>query len=135
MKWPMGATDVQVRPERVWRTSWKSYVLRFLLGGVITAATGLIASQFGPVVGGLFLAFPAILPASMTLVAKHSGKRAAGDGALGAVAGSMGLLAFGTATWLLAEQVPAWLLLPGALLAWLAVTLALWWAMEMLIVR
>jgi len=33
-----------------------------LLGGAITVITGLIASHWGPVAEGLFLAFPAIFP-------------------------------------------------------------------------
>jgi hypothetical protein len=37
--------------------------------GAITAAAGLIAGLYGPTIGGLFLAFPSILPASLTLVA------------------------------------------------------------------
>jgi hypothetical protein len=36
----------------------------------MTAIPGWIASKYGPVVGGLFLAFPAIFPASATLVEK-----------------------------------------------------------------
>ncbi len=34
----------------------------------MTVLAGLIAKHFGPVVGGLFLAFPAIFPASATLL-------------------------------------------------------------------
>ena len=37
-------------------------------GGLITALAGVIAKQFGPAVGGLFLAFPAMFPASATLI-------------------------------------------------------------------
>jgi hypothetical protein len=40
-------------------------------GGLITAIAGVIASQFGRAVGGVFLAFPAIFPASATLIEKH----------------------------------------------------------------
>jgi hypothetical protein len=43
------------------------YVVPFFLGGAVTVATGLIAKTFGPVTGGLFLALPAIFPASATL--------------------------------------------------------------------
>ena len=50
------------------RTKWHDYLVRFLLGGAVTVITGLIAKRFGPVVGGLFLAFPAIFPASATLL-------------------------------------------------------------------
>jgi len=37
----------------------------------MTVIAGLIAFRFGPVVGGLFLAFPAIFPASATLIERH----------------------------------------------------------------
>ncbi len=47
------------------------YAIRFLFGGLITVAAGIIAKRFGPGIGGLFLAFPAIFPASATLIEKH----------------------------------------------------------------
>ena len=50
------------------RTKWHDYLVRFFLGGAMTVVAGLIAKRFGPVVGGLFLAFPAIFPASATLL-------------------------------------------------------------------
>src|ERR1700726_428131 len=50
---------------------WYEYALRFLFGGAITVITGVLARRCGPVFGGLFLAFPAIFPASATLVEKH----------------------------------------------------------------
>ncbi len=42
--------------------------MRFLFGGACTVAAYLVAKHFGPAVGGLFLAFPAILPASASLI-------------------------------------------------------------------
>jgi hypothetical protein len=95
----------------------------------LTVIAGLIAARFGPVVGGLFLAFPAIFPASATLIEKHvrerkekaglpgarRGKEAAALDAAGAALGSFGLAAFGlaAASWLavavLAWQVRRWL--------------------------
>jgi hypothetical protein len=48
------------------------YVVPFFLGGAVTVATGLIAKTFGPVTGGLFLALPAIFPASATLLTSAS---------------------------------------------------------------
>ena len=53
------------------RTKFHEYAVRFLFGGIVTVCAGLLAKQFGPVFGGLFLAFPAIFPASATLVEKH----------------------------------------------------------------
>ena len=42
------------------KTRWYEFALRGLFGGLITVATGVIARRYGPVLGGLFLAFPAI---------------------------------------------------------------------------
>ena len=44
------------------------YALRFLFGGIVTVTAGIIARRIGPGIGGLFLAFPAIFPASATLI-------------------------------------------------------------------
>jgi len=52
-------------------TRWYEYALRFAFGGAVTVAAGLIANKWGPGVGGLFLAFPAIFPGSANLVEKH----------------------------------------------------------------
>jgi hypothetical protein len=102
------------------------YLLRFLLGGLVTVATGLIAHIFGPQAGGLFLAFPAIFPASATLIEKHEaekkrshgsngtlrGKHAAALDARGAALGSIGLAAFAaSAAILLPGDKPALVLI------------------------
>jgi hypothetical protein len=59
---------VEIDPEGLRGTGWRDYALRFILGGVVTASAGVIAKIYGPVIGGLFLAFPAIFPASATLM-------------------------------------------------------------------
>ena len=56
-------------------TKWSEYALRFLFGGTITVVAGVLAERFGPEFGGLFLAFPAIFPATATLIEKHERKR------------------------------------------------------------
>jgi Protein of unknown function (DUF3147) len=122
------------------RTRWYEFAGRFLLGGLITAATGMIARKFGPGVGGLFLAFPAIFPASATLIEKHErqkkervglhgslrGRRAAAIDAAGAAIGSVGLLAFALVNqhFLVGYRSP--LVLTGSTAVWLAVSLLLW---------
>jgi hypothetical protein len=53
------------------------YALRFLFGGSRTALAGLIAKGYGPEVGGLFLAFPAIFPAAASLIQNHEIRRKA----------------------------------------------------------
>jgi hypothetical protein len=94
------------------RTKWHDYAIRFLFGGLITAAAGLIAQRWGPGIGGAFLAFPAIFPASATLVEKHEkqknraglqgavrGCEAAALKAAGAALGCIGLAGFALVVW------------------------------------
>ena len=116
------------------RTRWYEYALRFLFGGAVTVAAGLIAKHYGPVFGGLFLAFPAIFPASATLVEKHEtekkrragiidnsrGRKAAALDARGAALGSLGLACFAIALWRsLPPGTRSWLF-SAALTIWLA---------------
>ena len=130
---------VRLNPSALRDIRWYEYVIRFALGGAMTVIAGLIASRFGPIVGGLFLAFPAIFPASATLVEKHErerkekaglsgarrGKEAAALDAAGAVLGSVGLAAFAVVIWLLTEQSPS-LALVLATAAWLTVAVLAW---------
>ena len=117
---------IKADPSRLRKTSWREYVVRFAFGGLVTAFAGFLGTTFGPAVGGLFLAFPAILPASLTLVKKHEGEEAAGDDAAGAVVGSIGLIAFGALVWVLATRLAAWGLLLLATIAWLVVSVIVW---------
>jgi hypothetical protein len=113
----------QLKSTKLWEL-----VLRFVFGGTITVGAGLIANRWGPAVAGLFLAFPAILPATITLVKRHGGRAEAIDDARGARLGSVGLAAFAIVVALLAGRIPAPLLLAFAALAWLAVDVGLWFA-------
>ena len=121
-----GPFGLKFTPSGLKKERWQGMAVRFLFGGCITAITGLVAHGFGPVVGGLFLAFPAILPASMTLVAKHDGKEQAGEDAYGAVFGALGLFGFGAVTWALGPRLAAWLTLLCAGVVWLLLAVALW---------
>lgn len=105
--------------------SWKEHGLRFFFGGVVSVAAALVARAYGPSVGGLFLAFPAILPASLTLAKKHDGREAAIDEARGALAATAGLVAFAFAVRALSGRSPA-LVLVSATLAWALVSCLLW---------
>lgn len=120
------SSRVEVDPKALGKNTWKSYTIRFVFGGVITFITGLITARFGPVVGGLFLAFPAILPASLTLVKKHDGEEKAGDDALGSIAGTFGLAAFGGVIWGLGDKLAAWQALLCAAAAWTVVGISIW---------
>ncbi len=119
---------------------WYEYAVRFALGGAATMATGAIAKAYGPVTGGLFLAFPAIFAASATLVESHEkrrkrdkglqgrmrGRQAAALDAAGATLGSIALAGFGAIIWWLAPALVWWSLLL-ALVGWSAIAFCLWW--------
>ena len=122
------------------RTRAGEYALRFLFGGSMTAIAGILAERYGPVVGGLFLAFPALFPASATLVEKHVRERKARAGILqtaqgrlaaalearGTFMGGVALLGFAWAAWRL---FPIWngaAVLILALGIWLALAIAIW---------
>lgn len=123
---------IRADPSRLTSVSWKSYAMRFVFGGLVTAIAGVIAKVFGPVVAGLFLAFPAILPASLTLIAHKEGTKAAGAEACGAVLGCLGLLTFAGLVWAFMARAAGWLVLCVVGLAWLAVSVAAWLAFRWL---
>jgi hypothetical protein len=112
-----------VRKTRPWE-----YAVRFVFGGLVTAATGAIAHRWGPVAGGLFLAFPAILPASLTLVKQHDGRAEAAEHARGACLGTVGLAAFALVAWRLGATWPPVAVLAVATAAWTVVGIAAWTA-------
>jgi len=128
------------------QTKWHEYLVRLISGGLITAATGIIAKKFGPGVGGLFLAFPAIFPASATLIEKHEtekkqkkgmpGKKRAREvaavDAAGATMGSLGLLGFGFVVWRLMPAHSPWLVLLLATVVWSTIAFVTWLAKERL---
>jgi Protein of unknown function (DUF3147) len=120
---------------------WLQFAVRFVLGGAVTLATGLVANHWGPVIGGLFLSFPAIFPASATLIERHEtakkhqagidcqrrGRKAAALDAAGAVFGGCGLVCFGCVAWLALPRYQTALALVLAGGTWLAVSVTLWW--------
>lgn len=101
-------------------------LIRFVFGGVISVIAGLVARWYGPVVGGLFLAFPAILPASITLLQEQDGRTPAGVYALAAVAGGVGLIVFGAGVWRFGTRGSPVVILIGATIAWFAAAALVW---------
>lgn len=111
------------------RSKWWEYAIRFVFGGAVTVVAGLVGKAMGPSIGGLFLAFPSILPASLTLLASHRGRDQARADARGASVGSLGLLAFAGIVVFTARRFPPALVLSVALAAWLVTSVALWLAL------
>jgi hypothetical protein len=120
---------------------WHEYATRFALGGAVTVAAGVIAKIFGPVTGGLFLAMPAILPLSATLLEKHErerkrragitftlrGRLAAALDARGATMGAVAMLAFAGLVWQLLPRANVAVVLAFALATWILLATLLWY--------
>jgi len=126
---------VEVDIAALGESTWREYLVRFIFGGIITAVTGLIAKRYGPEIGGIFLAFPAIFPAAATLLEKHEkqkersdtkARRAVAVDAAGAVLGAVGLTVFAFVVWLWLPRHAAAAVLPAATATWFLVGAALW---------
>lgn len=122
------------------KTGWTDYGVRFAFGGAITVLAGYIAKSYGPALGGLFLAFPAIFPATETLIerteheremenggaVKMRGRLSAAINARGAVWGSLGLVCFAAFVWKLLPQWNSAGTLLAALGLWMVASFAFW---------
>ncbi len=131
---------VKIHTQAFSESRWYEYAIRFVLGGLVTVIAGIMAEKFGAAVGGLFLAFPAIFPASATLIEKHERRKkeekgmegtcrareAAGADAFGASMGSIGLLAFALFVWKLLPSHNAVLTIGAATVLWAAVSFLIW---------
>jgi hypothetical protein len=116
------------------------YAVRFIFGGLVTLLTGLIAQRYGPSVAGLFLAFPAIFPATATLIEKHEkqrkqqigrdgtnrGRSAVAVDAAGTSLGTLGLLLFALFLWRFLPTHSAPIILTAAALIWITTAIAFW---------
>ena len=116
------------------------WAVRFLFGGAICVLAGIISKKFGPEIGGLFLAFPAIFPAGASLVQAHEkqhkqragfdgtrrGAVVAGIDSVGAALGCFGLAAFGLVCWLALPRMQAAAVFALAIVAWAVVAAVLW---------
>jgi hypothetical protein len=116
------------------------WAVRFFFGGAVCVAAGLIARRFGPGVGGLFMAFPAIFPAGASMVEAHEkkhkaragfdgtnrGRTVAGVDAAGAVLGCIGLAGFALTCWVCLPRLSVAIAFPLAILVWIALSIAAW---------
>jgi uncharacterized protein DUF3147 len=100
----------------------RDWIIRFAFGAGVSALAAIITELWGPRAGGLFLAFPAILLASLTLVAKQEGAHRAREDARGAALGALGLIGFGIVVWATTPAWPVWATLLGAAAGWLVVS-------------
>jgi hypothetical protein len=135
---------LKLRFDSLKQTKPMEYLSRFVFGGLVTVLAGFVADHFGPVIGGLFLAFPGIFPAGVSLVEKHKTLREKAEGKLGtrsargqasveaagASVGTLGLMGFAVVLW---QGLPTHNFRPVVLMAggtWIAVSWLFWWTRE-----
>jgi len=132
--------NISVNFSALREAKWYQFALRFLFGGAICVVAGLMAEKFGPGVGGLFLAFPAIFPAGATLLESEQkakkervglhgamrGRRVAGVSAVGSAMGTIGMMGFALIVWQFLPARSTVLVLPGSTVTWFAVSVTIW---------
>jgi hypothetical protein len=131
---------IEVNFSSLKETRAHEFAMRFLFGGVCTVLAGLMAKRFGPAVGGLFLAFPAIFPAGASLIESDEKRRKAELGfdgttrgrlavsidAMGASIGCIALLVFAWILWLGLPTHNAYGVILAATALWSLVSALLW---------
>ena len=131
---------VQAKLESLKGIKLNEWAVRFFFGGAVCVAAGLIAKQFGPEIGGLFLAFPAIFPAGASMVEAHEkkhkaraglngtnrGRTVAGLDAAGAALGCFGLAGFAIACWIGFPRFGTAFVLIVATVLWAVLAVAAW---------
>ena len=109
----------------------RDLLIRFVAGGLTSIASGLVTLVFNARVGGILLAFPAILAASLTLIAQQEDSVDAREDARGAIAGGFALAVFAAVAALSFDHLAGALTLAIAAGAWLATAgllyVVLWW--------
>ena len=131
---------IEVKLSSLKETKPHEYAMRFLFGGACAVLAGLIAKRFGPGVGGLFLAFPAIFPAGASLIEAHEKRRKAERGfdgtrrgrlaasidAAGASIGCIGLMGFSWILWIGLQAHNAYGVILVASVLWLLISILFW---------
>jgi len=104
---------------------------RFIAGALTSIGAGAVTLLFGPRVGGILFAFPAILAASLTLIEEEEDSTDAREDARGAVVGGAALAIFALVAALTIGHLAGALALLAAAVAWLLAALLgyalLWW--------
>jgi hypothetical protein len=132
---PTVCDRIDERPRLELRESAKAkprdLLIRFLAGAATSVASGVVTLAFGARVGGLLLAFPAILAASLTLIEQQEDSVDAREDARGAIAGGCAMAVFAAVAALMFGHLAGVLVLAIAAAAWMATAallyLVLWW--------
>jgi hypothetical protein len=126
---------VEQRPElsleKVKETTARELVIRFVAGAATSVASGAVTLGFGPRVGGILLGFPAIMAASLTLIAEEEDVAEAREDARGAIVGACALALFAAVAALSFGHLPGGVVLLISTVVWATASVlgyvVLWW--------
>jgi uncharacterized membrane protein len=118
-----GEPTVGWEPSKLREIQWNEVAIRFAFGAAISVIAAMVGKFFGAAMGGMFLAFPAILPATLTLLEKKHDTADATHNDRGAVLGGLGLIAFAVAAALLFTRATTALVIGVATVAWVVVAI------------
>lgn len=110
-------------------------VIRFAFGATVSAVAAVLALVVDPRFAGIFLAFPAILPATLTLIEEEESTQEAKHDDVGAILGASSLVVFGAITWWLVPEVGAAPALAVASVGWLVAAGAQYLALRLVRLR
>ena len=124
---PTVADRLDERPRlsigKITRVKPRDLLYRFLAGAITSIGAGVVTLVFGARTGGVFLAFPAILAASLTLIEEQEDSAEAREDARGAMMGGVALAVFAVVAALTLGSLNAAIALALAALAWLTVAM------------
>jgi hypothetical protein len=109
-----------LEPRKIRELRARELGYRFVAGAVTSIAAGAVTLGFGPRVGGILLAFPAILAASLTLIEEQEDSAEAREDARGAVIGGFALVLFAVVAALTLGKLSGAIALLLAAAAWFA---------------
>jgi len=113
-------------PSKLRQVRVRDYAIRFATGATISIVAAIVGKIIGVRFGGTLLAFPAILPAGLTLIQEEEGTRRADRNAIGAVLGAVGLVIFAMVAKAAFGHLNPALALTLALLGWLLTAVLLY---------
>lgn len=118
----------QLKLSRLRDCTARELVVRFGAGALTSVVAGVVTLLAGPHVGGVMLAFPAILAASLTLIEDEDDSVEAREDARGAIAGAIALALFAVSVALLITHVGAAAILVAGLV-WLTLAVGFYYTL------
>jgi hypothetical protein len=118
--WERVAERPSFKRDQVRQVKPRVLAVRFIAGATTSVIAGLVTLAFGPRVGGVFLAFPTILAASLTLIEQQDDSAEAREDARGAVLGGCAMALFAAVGTVTFAHVSGAMALALAVVAWFA---------------